>query len=99
MVSKKRNRMIQKLVNLDEIEVDDEIIISAYSELKYLKVLRLPIKPGSTTFKVSLSRTQRSHGTWQFLINSFEQDCNKHNTIAYQDLKHRHIFLVKRKEN
>ena len=99
MVSKKRNRMIQKLVNLDEIEVDDEIIISAYSELKYLKVLRLPIKPGSTTFKVSLSRIQRSHGTWQFLTNSFEQDCNKHNTIAYQDLQNRHIFLVKRKEN
>lgn len=91
--------MENRLIKLEDLQVDDEIIISAYSELKYLKILRLPVKSGSTTFKVSLSRIQRSHGNWEFKQNSFEQDCNKHNTIAYQDLKHRDIFLVKRKEN
>ena len=31
-----------KLIKVNELEVGDEIIISSYSNLKYLKVLKLP---------------------------------------------------------
>ena len=31
-----------KLIKVSELEVGDEIIISSYSNLKYLKVLKLP---------------------------------------------------------
>ena len=75
--------MEQRLVKIDEIQVGDEIIISCYSMLKYLKVLRLPTKKNSTTFKVSK-------------CNDFEQDVEKHNKMTYQDLSYRDIFLVKR---
>jgi hypothetical protein len=89
--------MEQKLItNLDEIEIGDEIIISAYSDLKYLKVLRLPSKKGGTTFKVSLRRDIRTNGTWKWKVRTFEQDVTKHNNIMYQNLYGRDIFLVKR---
>ena len=31
-----------KLIKVSELEVGDEIIISSYSNLKYLKVMKLP---------------------------------------------------------
>jgi hypothetical protein len=88
--------MIQRLIQFNEVEVGDEIIISAHSDLKYLKVLTVPRKVGSTTFKVSLKRDQRGNGNWSWLVNSFEQDVEKHNNIMYQNLAGRDIFLVKR---
>lgn len=75
--------MEQRLIKIDEIQVGDEIIISCHSYLKYLKIIRLPIKKNSTTFKVSK-------------CNDFEQDVEKHDKITYQDLYYRDIFLVKR---
>ena len=91
--------MENRLIQFNEIEVGDEIIISAHSDLKYLKVLRLPKKVGSTTFKVSLRRDQRGNGNWSWLVNSFEQDLTKHNDVMYQKLGCRDIFLVKRENN
>jgi hypothetical protein len=88
--------MIQRLIQFNEVEVGDEIIISAHSDLKYLKVLTVPKKVDSTTFKVSLKRDQRGNGNWSWLVNSFEQDVEKHNNIMYQNLAGRDIFLVKR---
>jgi hypothetical protein len=91
--------MEQRLIqSLDEIQVGDEIIISANSSLKYLKVLRLPVKQGSSTFKVSLKRMQRGNGHWSYNVNMFEQDVAQHNSIMYQDLSYRDVFLVKRKK-
>lgn len=88
--------MENRLIQFNEVEVGDEIIISAHSDLKYLKVLTVPRKVGSTTFKVSLKRDQRGNGNWSWLVNSFEQDVEKHNNIMYQNLAGRDIFLVKR---
>jgi hypothetical protein len=93
--------MEQQLIsNLNEIQVGDEIIISANSELKYLKILRLPIKKNSSVFKVSLRRDvmsfPNSNYTWKKRI--FEQDVTKHNDVMYQDLYSRDIFLVKREK-
>jgi hypothetical protein len=105
MVSKKRNNlkleiMEQRLIkSLDEIKINDEIIISAYSNLKYLKVLRLPLKKDSTTFKVSLKRMQRGNGNWTWNVNMFEQDVAQHNHVMYQCLASRDVFLIKREEN
>ena len=89
--------MNQRLIkSLDEIQVGDEIIISAYSALKYLKVVRLPKKKDSTRFKVSLKRMQRGNGNWSWTVNMFEQKTEEHNTFVYQDLSNRDVFLVKR---
>jgi hypothetical protein len=92
--------MEQQLIkSLDEIQVGDELIISAYSALKYIKVLRIPIKKDSTRFKVSLCRKQRTSGAWSWTVNMFEQDVTKHNHVMYQDLCSRDVFLVKREKN
>lgn len=88
--------MEQKLIQVSEVKIGDELIISAHRELKYLKVLTIPKKVGSTRFKVSLRRDQRGHSNWSWLVNSFEQDVTKHNDIMYQDLFGRDVFLVKR---
>ena len=90
--------MENRLIQVSEVEVGDEIIISCHSDLKYLKVLRLPSKKDGRTFKVSLRRDQR--GTkWSWLVNNFEQDITKHNDVMYQNLAGRDIFLVKRENN
>lgn len=91
--------MENRLIQVSEVEVGDEIIISAHSDLKYLKVLRLPRKVNSRTFKVSLRRDQRGNGNWSWLVNNFEQDITKHNDVMYQNLSGRDIFLVKRENN
>lgn len=91
--------MENRLIQVSEVEIGDEIIISAHSNLKYLKVLRIPRKVDSTTFKVSLRRDQRRNGNYSWTVNNFEQDVEKHNDVMYQDLHGRDIFLVKRENN
>lgn len=92
--------MEQQLIkSLDEIRIGDEVIISANSYLKYLKILRLPTKQDGTRFKVSLSRNQMGSGQWTWYTNNFEMDPTKHNAIMYQDLSGRDVFLVKREFN
>lgn len=91
-----KQRLIQ---SLDELQVGDEIIISSYSNLKYLKIIQLPRKQGSSRFKVSTKQIQRTSGNWSWTENSFEQNTNEHNHITYQDLYNRHIFLVKRENS
>lgn len=91
--------MEQKLIKFNEVMVGDELIISAHSQLKYLKVLRLPVKKDGTRFKVSLRRDQRGKDKWSWLYNVFEKDVLKHNNIMYQDLYGRDVFLVKRENN
>jgi hypothetical protein len=91
--------MEQRLITIDEIQVGDEVIISSHSSLKYLKILRLPVKKDSSTFKCSIKRMQRTSGHWNWGINSFEQDVTQHNHVFYQNFYDRDIFLVKRENN
>jgi hypothetical protein len=89
--------MEQKLIQTSEIEIGDEIIISCQTELKYLKIVQIPRKAGSTRFKCSIKEMQRSSGNYNWSVYAFEQDVTQHNKVIYQDLYRRHIFLVKRK--
>ena len=95
-----------KLIKISELEIGDEIIISSYSNLKYLKVVKLPkLKTGSwkdyyTNVKCSIK--QEHYVTrWgkQRNINFFETDISKHNSFIYKNLNNRHILLVKRENN
>ena len=89
--------MENRLINsLDEIEIGDELIISANSQLKYLKILRLPTKKDGTTFKVSLRRDVRKNVNYTRKHRIFEQDITQHNDVMYQDLCSRDVFSVKR---
>lgn len=95
-----------KLIKVDELEIGDEIIISSYSNLKYLKVLKLPkVKTNSwgnyyTNVKCSIKQ-KHCVSKWgkNININIFEQDVTQHNSVIYQDLNNRDILLVKRENN
>ena len=95
-----------KLIKVDELEIGDEIIISSYSNLKYLKVMKLPMLKSSnwrsyyTNVKCSIKQEHHiSKMGKQTNVNFFETDTSKHNSIIYQDLNNRHILLVKRENN
>lgn len=95
-----------KLIKVGELEVGDEIIISSYSNLKYLKVLKLPkVKTNSwgsyyTNVKCSIKQ-EHYVSKWgkNMHINIFEQDVTQHNSVIYQDLNNRDILLIKRENN
>ena len=95
-----------KLIKVSELEIGDEIIISSYSKLKYLKVVKLPklktSRWGDYYTNVKCSIKQEHYITRlgkQINVNVFEQDVTKHNSTVYQNLNNRHIFLVKRENN
>ena len=95
-----------KLIKVSELERGDEIIISSYSKLKYLKVLKLPkLKTnrwGDYYTNVKCSIKQEHHVSIlgrNININIFEQDVTQHNSVIYQDLNNRDILLVKRENN
>ena len=95
-----------KLIKISELEIGDEIIISSYSKLKYLKVIKLPkVKTnswGNYYTNVKCSIKQEHHlSKWgkKMNINIFEQYVTKHNSIVYQNLNNRDILLVKRENN
>ena len=95
-----------KLIKVDELEIGDEIIISSYSNLKYLKVVKLPKLKTSrwgdyyTNVKCSIKQ-KHCVSKWgkNININIFEQDVAQHNSIIYQDLNNKDILLVKRENN
>ena len=95
-----------KLIKVDELEIGDEIIISSYSKLKYLKVLKLPkLKTNSwgdyyTYVKCSIKQ-KHCVSKWgkNININIFEQDVTQHNSVIYQNLNNRDILLIKRENN
>ncbi len=95
-----------KLIKVNELEIGDEIIISSYSNLKYLKVVKLPKLKTSrwgdyyTNVKCSIKQEHRvSKWGKNINVNVFEQDVAKHNSTVYQNLNNRHICLVKREIN
>ena len=95
-----------KLINVSELEIGDEIIISSYSNLKYLKVIKLPKLKTSrwgdyyTNVKCSIKQ-KHCVSKWgkNININIFEQDVTQHNSIIYQNLNNKDILLVKRENN
>ena len=95
-----------KLVKVEDLKKGDEIIISCYSNLKYLKVLRDPQEKGKgynnipyyKSVKCSLKKETQQVGNFSWRVTTFEDDVTKHNEVVYQDLNSRHIFLVKREE-
>ncbi len=95
-----------KLIKVDELEIGDEIIISSYSNLKYLKVVKLPKLKTSrwgdyyTNVKCSIKQ-KHCVSKWgkNININIFEQDVTQHNSVIYQDLNNKDILLVKRENN
>ena len=91
--------MEQRLIKTSEIKIGDEIIISCHSELKYLKIVQIPVKKDGTRFKCSIKQIQRTSLNYNWTVNAFEQDVTQHNKVIYQDLYGRHIFLVKREDN
>ena len=92
--------MEQQLIkNLNEIQIGDEIIISSYSNLKYLRIVQIPKKKDGSRFKVSIKKMQRRNGNYSWTVNSFEQNIEEHNSVVYQELYGRDVFLVKRKNN
>lgn len=95
-----------KLIKISELEIGDEIIISSYSNLKYLKVLKLPKLKTSrwgdyyTNVKCSIKQEHRvSKLDKNININIFEQIVTQHNSVIYQNLNNRDILLVKRENN
>ena len=95
-----------KLIKVNELEIGDEIIISSYSKLKYLKVLKLPKLKTSrwgdyyTNVKCSIKQEHRVSRLGKNInINIFEPDVTQHNSVIYQNLNNRDILLVKRENN
>ena len=95
-----------KLIKVSELEVGDEIIISSYSKLKYLKVLKLPkLKTSNwgdyySNAKCSIKQEHRVSKLGKNInINIFEQDVTQHNSVIYQNLNNRDILLIKRENN
>ena len=94
-----------KLIKVGELEIGDEIIISSYSNLKYLKVLKLPkLKTNRwgdyyTNVKCSLLKKIMKNRNFEWNTFPFEQDVTKHNSFIYKNLNNRHILLVKRENN
>jgi len=97
------------LIKVEDLKVGDEIIISSYSNLKYLKVLKAPrIKETSykgdpiyASLKCSICQKTNEYFTKSGLKYTrkeyvFEEDSTKHNTIIYVNLNEKGIYLVKR---
>ena len=101
---------MNKLVQVKELLKGDEIIISAFSKLKYMKVLKTPTISKTKKYwltksplysSVRCSNRQddvKSEYNELFFYKDylFEQDISKHNHKISIDLNNRHIFLVKR---
>ena len=103
---------MSKLVKIEELLEGDEIIISQYSNLKYMKVLKTPIisktkkywmtgLPLHTAVRCSIRQDNVKsprHENYFYKEYVFEQDISKHNHKISIDLNNRDIFLVKREE-
>ena len=94
-----------KLIKVDELEIGDEIIISSYSNLKYLKIIKLPKLKTSrwgdyyTNVKCSVFKKGMKNGNFEWNVSIFEPDVTQHNSVIYQNLNNRDILLVKRENN
>lgn len=93
-------------VEVKDLREGDEIIISSYSDLKYLIVLKDPSvgknkhwNTGQLLYKAVKCSIRRDVLTtrtgWEYKKNICTPE--GHNEVIYQDLNYRAIWLVKRK--
>lgn len=89
------------LIKISDIEVGDVILISNHSQFKILKVLSLPKKQDSSTYRCSQCIQHRnfgSHMQYTYKAHVMEEDTSKHNDKLSVNLYGRAIWLIK-KEN
>lgn len=95
------------VIDVKDLIEGDEIIISAYSDLKYLRVLRTPVEsttkkhwktgvPLYKAVKCSLRKDDYTHSSG-YHYSKIVCSPEGHNKDVYQDLNGRVIWLVKRK--
>lgn len=103
---------MNKLVEIKDLQIDDEIIISSNSKLKYLKILKLPEyhpnlnwrgQPYYKSVRCSIRQDSKIRQHWNntdYVSKNyvFETDITKHNRKISLDLNDRDIWLVKRPE-
>lgn len=94
-------------VSIEELEAGDEIIISSYSQLKYMRVLVTPQvsktkkhwRTGAPIFKdvkCAINKKQFENPHSHAIYHAFDLDPTDLNTIIYKDLANRDIWLVKK---
>lgn len=95
-------------VSIEQLEVGDEIIISSYSQLKYLRILKKPEKSKTKKHwkteefvwrdvKCAINKKKVEH-PYNSEIEYYRYDCDPEdlNTTIYKDLTGRDIWLVKK---
>lgn len=103
-----------KLVEIEDLEVGDEILISCQSYFKYLRILRKPElgkkkhwRTGKQLYKAVKCSTRREIRpvTWTNLTGTHTHEekywafgPEDHNYVQYIDLEFRQIVLVKKNE-
>jgi hypothetical protein len=95
-------------VEVKDLKKGDEIIISNYSELRYLKLLKAPQLSGILNYytKVPLHKPLKCLVHAEMATSPFSRksamvkkfDDKDLNTIMYKDLEGRDIWLVKRND-
>lgn len=84
-----------QLINIEDIQVGDEIIISGNSKLKYLKVLRAPVWKnnngcwGFTTNSEGVRIYQGNIPVYKSLRCSTRQDTKKYKTLTGTEYEHK----------
>ena len=89
------------LIKLSDIEVGDVILIANNSQFKILKVLSLPKKQDSSTYRCSQCIEHRNyslHSQYTYKVHVMEENTSKHNDKISVNLYGRAVWLIK-KEN
>ncbi len=100
------------LIEVENLEIGDEILVGANSQMKYLKVLRKPAtgkkihwRTKQPLYKTVLCSTHKhemsytntyNNHTRTWTRNEFVCKAEDHNTNIYQNLNDRVIWLIKR---
>ena len=97
-----------KLIQIEELEIGDEIVISCQSFFKYLRILRKPELNKHGIYKSVKCSSVRSSTSRQYKdykgviqtyhVHKWEFGSDDHNFTQYLDLAHRQLLLIKTKE-
>lgn len=88
------------LLNRNDLQVGDEFLIASGGNFVHYKVLSLPKKPGSSTFRCStrknlVSSTYSNH-TYEYYVRQFTTNSEEHNERESVNLAGKSIWLLKR---
>jgi|SRR5690606_36408301 len=95
------------LITIDQLEVGDEILVPTQSSLRFLKVLRKPRKNkktglfGSVLSSVRVEEREQIYNYYNGVTRIWKSkeyipQWTDHNKKVYQDLRTKHIYVVKR---